>query len=35
VSRYGRFFGFKNLLKHKLGLRGIIEKYEKQRNKIK
>ena len=35
VNRYGRFFGLKNFLKHKLGLRGIIAKYEKHRNKIK
>lgn len=32
-KRYGKFFGFKNFLKHKLGLRKLIEKYE--RAKIK
>jgi hypothetical protein len=34
-NRNGRFFGLKNFLKHKLGLKGMIEKYEKSRNKIK
>jgi hypothetical protein len=32
-KRYGKFFGIKNFFKHKLGLRKIIEKYERAKTK--
>jgi len=32
-NRYGKFFGFKNFLKHKLWLRKVVERYEKSKNK--
>jgi len=32
-KRYGRFFSVKNFLKHKLGLRKMIEKYERAKSK--
>ena len=34
-SRFGRFFRLKSFLKHKLGLRKLIEKYEMSRKKSK
>lgn len=30
-SRHGKYFGLKNFLKHKLGLRKLIEKYERSK----
>ncbi|HJY63014.1 MAG TPA: class I SAM-dependent methyltransferase [Ignavibacteria bacterium] len=32
-NRFGKFFGIKNFLKHKLGLRKIVERYEKSKYK--
>ncbi len=32
-NRYGRFFSFKNFLKHKLGLRKLVERYERNKQK--
>ncbi|MBN8586243.1 MAG: class I SAM-dependent methyltransferase [Ignavibacteria bacterium] len=31
TNKYGRFFRIKNFLKHRLGLKGLIERYEKKR----
>lgn len=31
TNKYGRFFRIKNFLKHRLGFKGLIERYEKKR----